>query len=37
VEARYGKLLTAEAAGTLKEVCGLAVKEDLGGFVCFYG
>jgi hypothetical protein len=30
-------VLSAEAARTLKELCGLAVKERLGVFACFYG
>jgi hypothetical protein len=36
-KAHYQKLLTAEAAQTLKEMCSLAVKKRLGVFACFYG
>jgi len=31
------EVLTAEAANTLKELCGLAVKNRLGVYTCFYG
>jgi hypothetical protein len=36
-EAEYRKLLTAKVAGTLKDMCRLAVKKRLGVFTCFHG
>jgi hypothetical protein len=36
-EERYRRFLTAGSAGTLKEMCGFAIKEHFGVFTCSYG
>jgi hypothetical protein len=36
-EGDYRKLLTASTAREFKALCGVAVEQGLGVFVCFYG